>query len=258
MKFKIIATLGFFISSASFAKITVVEVANGRAIVEYDKEENLEPKQVLVLKQLSLTSSEQTSAVNNTNSIKLDTVSTQDKVLDSQIVSEYKRTHLVSGSLKSGTQNIKAKYSGSQVKSKSKKTEISGTYYYNMIQYGLGASLNYDYEDNKSDSTRGTSLSLGGRYFIIKNEDKNSIVPYAGISFIIYNEKYSSTSGDIESKLSGANLEVGSYMFLTQRAFVDISYQYKMAKGDLSDDSNYADLDVDQNGLSVGFGITFD
>lgn len=259
MKLKFITLALLFLSIESYAKITVVEVANGRAIVEYDKDENLEPKQILILKKLALP--ETPVVTNNSTTVSavapMAVTSSPVQVIapQTEIVN---RTHLLSGSLKNYTQTIKYKQNGNQAKDKVKSTDISALYHYNFVKYGLGASISYEYEDNDSYSGDGLSIALGGRYFFIDNVDGNKVVPYVGARFLNYVEKYSSISADLDTKLNGFEFELGTYVFLSKTTFVDIGYEYLTAKGDISSNSQYVDVDGEQSGLRIGFGAALE
>lgn len=239
-----------FLTSLTFsftanAEITVTEVANGRAVIKFDKTDDITTNSKLVLKELSVAGSPNPDSQN-----------TCTQCPQPEAVMP-KRTHLIAGSLKSIKQDETAKSGSTSVSADTTSVELEGSYYYNFGHFGLGATYSSTKEDSDGDVTLVSSFGVGGRYFFIPNQAKNNIIPYVGLAIIAANVELPATP-KITAKLSGSKLEFGANFYVSQSAFLDVRYSSGVAEGDLKQGSTTVDYEVEQRGLSVGIGIALE
>ena len=221
------------------AELKVVQVANGKALVQFDPSDAITTSSTLVLKDLSIDSAPAPQPV-------------------IEIKPEYKRNHLITGTLESSSMDRTLKNGGTTTKTEIKVTELNASYMYNLKNFGLGFIV-----FNKKESVDGfedltSSFGLNGRYFFLENVSKNKIVPYAGLQFIGLSADLYDTPSRIEMKLSGSAIEFGAMFFLADAAFIDLNYAFGSGEGEVTQGTTSIDMDVDQNGLTIGVGIALE
>lgn len=254
MKFFKIAAVLFF-SICVKAEIQIVEVANGKAVIKFDKEDNITTESKLVLKDLTLGTiiSSTTSA---TQLVCPACPQAESPKPETTNVREYQRTHLITGSI-SSTKTEETAKGNSTVESESSLVEIEGSYYYNLKNFALGFSLANTKKEVDGDEMYSNVFSIGGRFFPIENIVKNRAIPYVGLQIVAAKAAWEDTP-DIEADLSGSLLEFGLQLFMTESAFIDISYTTGAVDGDLSQGANSADYEIEKSGLSFGIGLALE
>ena len=246
-KFIFLASL--ILPFAAYAEITVTEVANGRAIIKFDKSDEISTNSKLVLKELSANACSPNPEADNT--------CPTCPVSNCESQNNFKRTHLITGSIKSGKQEETAKSNGSSVSADTTSVEIEGSYYYNFGHFALGAGYSSTRDESGGDETLSSAFSFGGRYFIIENKVKNNIIPYIGFRLVGITAELPATP-KITAELSGSAFDFGANFYLNHSAFVDLRYVVGAAKGDLKQGSTSVDYEIEQSGLSVGIGIALE
>ncbi len=238
--------LAIFASAAANAEITVVQVANGKAVIKFDPSDAITTSSTLVLQNLSIDS--EPSQIAQAQVI---------TPMNVEVKPDYKRTHLITGFLKSYTQDVTVKNGSTSVKTEAKTTEIDGNYYYNFKNFALGFSI-----FNKKESVDGfedlsTSFGFGGKYFFVENISKNKAIPYAGLEFIgLSSDLYANPR--IEGKMSATAIALGVLVFMADAAFLDVNYTFGSGDGDMSQGSTTTKIEFDQSGISVGVGIALE
>lgn len=247
--FSFIVLTSLILPFNSYAEITVTEVANGRAVIKFDKTDEITPSSKLVLKELSVNTCSPNPEAGNT----CPTCPTS----NCEPQRNYKRTHLITGSIKSGKQEETAKSGSTSVSADSTLVELEGSYYYNFGHFALGAGYSSTREETDGDETLSSAFAFGGRYFIIENTAKNNIIPYIGFKLVGLTAEQPATP-KITAELSGSAFEFGANFYLSHSAFIDLRYVIGVAKGDLKQGSTSVDYEVEQSGLSVGIGIALE
>lgn len=253
MKFFGVLLFAIMFTTFSHAEIQIVEVANGKAVIKFDTEDNITSESKLVLKDLTLgaTSAPPASELNCA------TCPEPANITSTPLIErEYKRTHFISGSITSVRQETKLKNSTSpEVKSSS--VELKGSYIYNFGKFGLGGSIASLREtvDNKESIT--TEFGLGGRFFFVENNEKNNIVPFAGLEIAGASFEDSDTPKN-ESHLSGTSLDLGAYIFLNKMSYVEVAYSFRAAESELKQGNTIKEYEVIQGSLAFGLGVAFE
>lgn len=244
-----ILTLAFLLTVNAHAEITIVEVANGKAVIQFDKTDELTMDSKLVLKNLSLGSSASTP----TAELNCPACPT----LTSEIKTDYKRTHLISGEIKSYKQDQTIKSATSSADVEYTKVELQGSYLYNLKQFGLGFSYSNTKENTDGDEEVSASFGLVGRFFFIENIAKNNFVPFVGLELATLTSEDSS-SPKIELELSGSSIDIGFLFFAAPSAFIEFTYSIASVDGDVKQGSTTLDYEATLNGLGIGIGIALE
>ena len=238
MKF-LFGMLALVFTVSAQAELKIIQVANGKALVQFDPNDAITTSSTLVLKELSVESTP-----------------TPLPVIENK--PEYKRNHLITGTLESYVIDRTLKNGGTTTKAEIKVTELNASYMYNLKNFGLGITV-----FNKRESVDGfedlsSSFGFNGRYFFLENTSKNKIVPYAGLQLVGLSSDLYDTPSRIEMKLSGSAIEFGAMFFLADAAFIDLNYSFGTAEGDVTQGTTLNNMEIEQRGLSVGVGIALE
>lgn len=243
----------------SNAEIKIVEVANGKAVIQFDKEDDISAQSVLVKKDLSLGKCTQNIQETSTTATSVTCpVCKECKESISPQINEA-RTHLVGGYINSFDTKYKIKGSNATTTEKIESTELDLTYLYNFEKFALGASYGYVRSKQETTDSVTNSLDLVGRYFFIENKAPNMFIPYIELNLTAVNSSSSSPdfSGLMEGRFKGAQAAVGFTYFINSFGFIDARYMFGNIEGDYTVESNTVDAEITGNGLALGFGIAF-
>lgn len=252
MKF-LVLIFTILLTTTAQAEIKIVEVANGKAIIQFDKADELTMDSKLVLKNLSLGTATSGTTELSCAACPNPSVNTQLPVIER----EYKRTHLITGHLDSYTSESTEKTSTTSDSTESTTVELDASYYYNFKNFGLGLTVYNKKVTVEGDEDIQSIVGFGGKFFFVENISKNKVVPYIGFEFIGANAEFAATP-KIEAKLSGSRLDLGVNIFLTDSAFADIKYSVGAVDGDISQGAVSNDYEVEQTGFAIGFGIALE
>lgn len=254
MKFLVLIVTILLTTTAS-AEIKIVEVANGKAVIQFDKSDELTMDSKLVLKNLSLSTTSGSAQLTE-----LTCPACPSPIVNTQLPAierEYKRTHLITGHLDSYTTESTEKTSTTSDSTESTTVELDASYYYNFKNFGLGFTIYNKKVTVEGDEDIQSIVGFGGKFFFIENVSKNKVVPYIGFEFIGANAEFAATP-TIEAKLSGSRLDLGVNIFLTDSAFADIKYSVGAVDGDISQGTVSNDYEIEQTGFAIGFGIALE
>lgn len=246
-------------SLSSHAEIKIVEVANDKAVIQFDKEDEITGQSILIKKNLSLGSCP-TPLQEDTKNDKVSICPSckECSAIQMPLVTQ-NRTHLIGGYLNAFETKYKIKDSGNVAKEKLETTEVDLSYLYNFEKFALGASYGYmRTKQDESDSIT-SSIDLIGRYFFIENKSPNMFIPFVELNLTVANSSAASPdyTGLLEGRFKGAQIAVGFSYFLNDFGFFDARYVFGNLNGDYTLESNTVDAELTGNGLALGFGIAF-
>ena len=243
------------------ADIKIVEVANGKAVIQFDKEDEISNESVLVKKDLTLG----TCKTDNTNSAA--SAAPVAPTASCPVCKEFSekpvtlennsRTHLVGGYFKSFETKIRDEDADSSIKVKT--TELDVSYLYNFEKFALGVNYGFERTKQEDNDTLAGSLDLVGRYFFIENKAPNMFIPFVELSLSAIHTSTASPSftGTLDGDFRGSQIAIGFSYFFNNFGFIDARYGFGSQSGEYELESNSTDASIKTSGIILGFGIAF-
>lgn len=236
----VVASLLFVLvaGSISMAEIRVKEVVNNTAVIEFDKEDQINLSSKLEMTKLSLGSAKNI---------------TQCETCQVATKTEYIRRHLVGVSLSSTSTDETAQSGTAYASSDVSTIRLNADYDYNYINYALGGGIRTLIQNSSNITSRANSVLIGAKFFFVPNQQGTKIIPYAGAYLSGYALQMTG-SPEITGSLSGLALQFGAMFYATDSAFFNVRYSSESANGKISQVSS-VDYRIRQQGISVGVGM---
>lgn len=173
----------------------------------------------------------------------------------------YKRTHLILGSLESTNSTTTVKSGTTSTDVETSNVELSASYYYNFGKFALGGRLLNTTEKTEtatqSEETKTSQVNFGGRFFFVDNIATNNLVPYVGLELMGLSSENNDTP-KLELSMGGSQILLGLDVYVNHMAFFNFEFGFGSATGDAKQGTTTLDTEVKGAGLTVGIGIALE